>query len=86
MIEFYPDGSALIIDDDRLIESTILDPKVVQAAQSLAGEVTEFWMIALALELGDNRDRDDHFMFCESGERCRVCQKNTGIEDVNFSS
>jgi hypothetical protein len=82
VIELYRESAAEIVEGERLIESSMSDPQIIERAERGTGEVAQFRMVALALQLTDDGDRDHYAMFSESIDGTRVCQEHTCIKDV----
>ena len=60
----------------------MLDAELVEVTQRLPGEVAEFGVVPLGLELGDHDHRDDDGMLGEAEEGPRIAQQHRGVEDV----
>ena len=81
VVQLDPQGTARVVDRYRLVQPAVGDPQVVEQAQALAGEVAQFRVVALAFELGDHHQREDHLVLGETQERGRVGEENGGVED-----
>jgi hypothetical protein len=60
----------------------VRDPEVVQVPQGLAGEETQFGMVAFGLQFGDDHDGQDDAMLGEPADGCRVSEQNAGVQDI----
>nr|BFF22063.1 hypothetical protein GCM10025732_00280 [Glycomyces mayteni] len=65
MVELDPDGTAMVPDRDRLVETAVLDAQFVEAPQALPGEPAQLRMVAFGFQLADYDERDDHVVFVE---------------------
>ena len=50
----------------------MIEAKVVEQPQRLAGEPAEFVVVALGLQFADHHQRNDHLMFGEPRTRPRI--------------
>jgi hypothetical protein len=82
VVELDPDRSTLVTDGQWLVETAVRDPKDIERPQRVAGEVAQLGMVPFGLELGDHDDREYDLVLGEPGQRTRVGQQNTGVEDV----
>lgn len=82
VVELDPDRSAEFPDRDGGVEATVPDPELVQHAQGLPGEVAEFGMVPLGLQLCDHDDRQHDFVLVEAVQCVRVGQQNAGVENI----
>lgn len=82
MVELDPDRSTLVADGQGFVEPTVREPEVVERPQRGAGEVAQLGVVTLGLELGYHDDREYDLVFGEPGQRSRVGQQDTGVEDV----
>ena len=69
-------------DRNREVEASVFDAQLVEVAQRLAGEVAEFGIVSLGLELGDHDHRHDDRMFGEPEEGPRIAQQHRRVEHV----
>ena len=74
--------AAAVADRQRLVEAAVLDPQVVEEPQRRAGEVAELGVVPLALQLGDDDDREDDLVLVEALQGAGVGQQDAGVEDV----
>jgi hypothetical protein len=82
VIQLDPDAAAGVADRQVGVKAAILDPKIIEVAMCLAGEVTELWMMPLGLKLGNHNDGQYHPVLGEPANGCRVCQQDAGVQDV----
>ena len=66
VVELDPEGAAVLADRHRLVEPAVDDPQLVEQPQRGAGEVAELGVVPLALQLGDDDDREDHLVLVEA--------------------
>ena len=66
----------------RLVEPAVLAPQVVQGAQRRPGEPPELRVVALALQLAEHGERQDHLVLVEAPQRPGVAQQDAGVQDV----
>ena len=59
-----------------LIETTVLQTKVVEQPQRLPGEPAQLVVVALGFQFTDDHERYHHFVFGEPGARPRVGQQD----------
>ena len=69
-----------LADRHRGVEAAVFDPQLVEQAQRLSGEPTQFGMVPFALQLGDHDQRQDDLVLGESAQRPRVGQQDRGVE------
>ena len=81
VVELDPHGAADVAHRHRLVQPAVLDPQVVEQPQRLPGEVPELRVGALALQLGDDHDRQHHLVLVEAQQRERVGEQHAGVED-----
>ena len=74
-----PAGGA---DRHRCVQAAVFDAQLVERAQRRAGEPAQFGMVPLALEFGDDHQRQDDLVLVEPGQRPRVGQQHRGVEHV----
>ena len=82
VVELDPHRAAVVVDRQRQVQPTVLDPQVVEDPQRLPGEHADLRMVALALQLGDDHQRQDHLVLGEPENRPRVGQQHRGVQDV----
>ena len=82
MVELDPQRSARITDWNGLIQSVVVRAEVVEDVQGFASREAEFGMIAFALELGDDDERNDDVVFGEAQKRSGIRQQHRSIENV----
>ena len=86
MVQLDPDAASGCADRDVSVQAPVLDPKVVEVAKRLPGEITEFWMMALGLKLGDDDDGQHYLMLSEPADSCRVREQDTGVQDISAAT
>ena len=57
VVELDPERAALVADRDRLVEPAVTTRSSSSIRSACAGEVAEFGVVPLGLELGDHDDR-----------------------------
>ena len=82
VVELDPDGAAVLADRDRLVEAAVDQPQLVEHPQRGAGEVAQLGVVPLALELGDDDDREHDLVLVEAPQGARVGEQHAGVEDV----
>src|SRR5882757_4670379 len=82
MVQLDPDRSALVTDRQVGIQPAELDPQVIQMPEGLTGEITQFGMMTLGLQFGDDDDGDDHAVLGEPADRSRVGEQDAGVQHV----
>ena len=85
VVELDPQRAAVGADGDRPVESALADPQVVEQPQGLAGEVAELGMVAFALELRDDDDRQDDLVLGEPEHRARVGEQHRRVDHVGLA-
>lgn len=73
---------AAAADGDGEVEALVLHAQLVEAAQGLPGEVADLGIVALALELADDDDRQHDGVLREPEHRGRIRQQHRGVQDV----
>ena len=81
MVQLHPQRAARVADRQRDVEPAVLDPQVVEQPQRLAGEVAELGVVPLALQLGDDDDRQHDLVLGEAQQRPGVGQQDGGVQD-----
>jgi hypothetical protein len=82
MIQLDPDGAAEVANREVGVEAPMRHPQVVQVAQGLAGEETQFGMVAFGLQFGDDHDGQDDAVLGEPADGRRVSEQDAGVQDV----
>ena len=82
VVELDPDRAAGVTDRHRLVEPAVQHAQLVERPQRGPGEVAQLGVVALALQLGDDHDRQDDLVLVEAAERARVGEQDAGVEDV----
>ena len=82
MIELDPQRSASITNRNGLIQSVKVGTEVVEDVEGFASRETEFGMVAFALELGDDDERNDDVVFGEAQKRSGIRQQHRSVENV----
>ena len=82
VVELDPERAALVAHRHRRVEAAVGDPQLVEHAQRGAGEVAQLRVVPLALQLGDDDDREDDLVLVEPPQRARVGQQDAGVEHV----
>ncbi len=67
---------------DRPVETTVLQPQVVEQTKGFAREPAEFVMMPLAFEFADHHERQHHPVFREAGHRPRIGEQHRGVQNV----
>ena len=83
MVQLDPDGAPLIAHRQVSVQPPIGDPEVIQMPEGLAGEVTQFGVMALCLQFGNHHDRQDDPVLGEPADGSRVSQQDAGVKDVS---
>ena len=73
--------AAGVADRHRRVQSAVPDPQLVQRPQRLPGEPAQFGVVALALQLADDDQRQHHVVLGEAAERSGIGQQHRGVED-----
>ncbi len=82
VVQLDPDGSALVTDRQVGVQPAEFDPQVIQVPEGLAGEITQFGVMTLGLQLGDDDDGQDHAVLGEPADRGRVGEQDAGVQHV----
>ncbi len=69
-------------DRHRCVQAAVLDAQLVEHAQRRAGEPAQLGVVPLALELGDDHQRQHDLVLVEPGQRPRVGQQHRRVEHV----
>ena len=86
VVQLDPDGAAGVTDGDGLVEPAVQDAQLVEGPQGGTGEVAELGMVALALQLGDDHDRENDLVLVEPAERAGVGEQDAGVQDERAGS
>ena len=71
-----------VVDRDRLGEVAVLDAQRFEPVQHLAGGPAELRVVALGLQLADDRQRKHELVLLECAQRRRVGEQHAGVEHV----
>src|ERR1700733_13860206 len=82
MIELDSHAAAVVTYGEVGVQAAVLDPKVIEVAQRLTGEVAKLRMMPLGLKLGNDNDRQHHAVLGKSADSGRIRQQDAGVEDV----
>jgi hypothetical protein len=74
---------ATLSDRDGEVEPFVLDAQLVEVAQSLAGEVADLGIVALALEFADHHHREHDRVLGEAEHGLRVGQQHRGVQHIS---
>ena len=83
VVQFNLKRSTLCPNRNGLIETTVLDSKVVEQPQRLPGEPAQLMVVALGFQFADHHERYHHFVFGEPVARPRIGQQDRGVEHVS---
>jgi len=82
VIQLDPDAAARVTDRQVSVQAPIVDPKIIEVTECLAGKESELWVMPLGLKLGDDNDRQNDPMLGESADGRRIGQQDAGVQDV----
>ncbi|MGX1242116.1 hypothetical protein RKD46_003220 [Streptomyces pseudovenezuelae] len=82
VIELDTDGPAQLPDRNGGVETAVPHPELVEQAQGLPGEVAEFGMVPLRLQLRDHDDGEHDLVLVEAAQGVRVGQQDAGVENI----
>src|ERR1700729_1848747 len=82
VVQLDPDGSALVTDRQVGIQPAEFYPQVIQVPEGLTGEIAQFGVMTLGLQLGDDDDGQDHAVLGEPADRGRVGEQDAGVQHV----
>src|SRR5580658_10450699 len=86
MVELDLDRAAEGADRELLVQPAVLDAQVIEVTQGLAGEVAQFGMVTLGLQLGDDDDRQDYLVLVKASDSSRVGEQDAGVEYVRTAT
>ena len=84
VVELDPERAAVGVHRDGGVQSAVLDAQVVEQAQRRPGEVAEFGVCPLALQLGDHHHGEHDLVLGEPERSVRVAQQHRGVDDVDL--
>ncbi|GAA3297203.1 hypothetical protein GCM10020295_29160 [Streptomyces cinereospinus] len=64
------------------VQTAVPHAVVVEQTQGLPGEVAEFGMVPLGLQLRDHDDREHDLVLVEAAQCVRVGQQDAGVENI----
>ena len=82
VVQLDPDRAAGLADRDRLVETPVADPQLVEHPQRRPREVAELGVVPLALELRDHHHREHHLVLLELAQRRGIGQQDAGVDHV----
>ncbi len=83
VVELDPQRAARLVRRHRPQQRTVRQAQVLEHPQRLAGGPAELGVVALALELGQHDERDDHLVLVEAHQRPRVGEQHRRVEYVD---
>ena len=85
VVELDVQGAAGRTDRHGPVQTARLDPQLVEHPQRGPGEIAEFGVVPLALELGDDDDREHDVVLVEPQNRPRVREQHRGVEHIGLA-
>ena len=85
-LELDLQGSTTLTDQGSARRACRTQAQVVEVAQRLPGEPAQLVMVAFALQLTDNHQRQDHTVLVEARHGLRVGEQHGRVEDIGASS
>ncbi len=82
VVQFDVKRAALCPNGNRLIQPSVLEPKIIEQAQGLTGEPPQFVVVAFGLQFADHHQRHHHLVFGEPTARPRIGQQHGGVEHI----
>ena len=79
VVQLHPQRAALVVDRQRHVEPAVLDPQIVELAKGLPREPAQLGMVPLALQLGDDHQREHHVVLGEAAQGSGVGQQNGSV-------
>ena len=83
VVELDPERAALVVDRHGLEQRPVAGAQLLEEAEALAGGPAELGVVALALELGEDHEREHDLVLGEPGDRRRIGEQDGGVDDVD---
>ena len=83
VVDLDPQRAALLVRRHRPEQRAVRQAQVLEHPQGLAGGPAEVGVVTLALELGEDDQRDDHLVLREAPERSWIGEQNRRVEYVD---
>ena len=82
VVEFDVQRTALCPNRNGLIQTSVLQPKVIEQPQRLTGEPSQLVMVAFGLHFADHHQRNHHLVLGKPAARPWVREQHRGVDHV----
>jgi hypothetical protein len=79
VVELDVERTARVANRNGRIEPTLHDAEIVEEPQRRTGEISEFGVVALGLELRDHNDGNHNFVLVEAQHPARIGEQDAGV-------
>jgi len=83
VVELDAEGATFVVDRHRFDEGAVTGAELLEEVEAPAGRPAQLGVMALALELGEDHQREHDLVFGEPRHRERVGQEYRGVDDEN---
>ena len=83
VVELDPERAAFVVDRHGLEQRPVAGAQLLEEAEALAGRPAQLGVVALALELGEDHEREHDLVLGEAGDRQRIGEQDGGVDDVD---
>ena len=84
VVQLDPQRATLVVHRQGGGQRPVLGAQQLERPEALAGGPAELRVVAFALQLGDHREREDHFVLGKAVERPVISEEHRGVEDVHL--
>ena len=84
VVELDPQDAAVVVECHGDIQASVLDAQVIEQSQRRAGEIAEFRVVALGLQLADDHDRQDDLVLGEPQQGAWIAQQHRRVDHVGL--
>ncbi len=75
--------AAVVVDRHGIEQRAVTGAELLEEAEALARRPTQLGVVALALELGEDHEREHDLVLGEARDRQRIGEENGGVDDVH---
>ena len=83
VVQLDPERAAFVVDRHGLEQRPVAGAQVLEEAEALAGGPAQLGVVALALQLGEDHEREHDLVLGEARDRQGIGEQNGGVDDVD---
>lgn len=84
VVELDVQGAAVGADRDRLVQPAVFQAQIVEQAQRLPGEPTQFVVMSFGFQFADHNQRNDYFVLGEPSDGPGIRQQDRRVEHIGL--